>query len=61
MSTNKKIFTVLNKDGILVEEAKTFPCLYDKSSPSYRNRGDVRYVWAEVAEKLEFLEDGKCC
>ena len=57
----KKIFTVLSKDGNLVEEAKKFPCLNDKSSPSYRNRGNVRYVWAEVAEKLEFLEDGKCC
>ena len=38
MSTNKKGFTVLKKDEILAEEVKKFPCLYDKSSRSYRER-----------------------
>ena len=38
MSTNKKGFTVLNKDEILAEEMKTFPCLFDKSSRLYQDR-----------------------
>ena len=42
MSTNNKRFTVLNKDEILAEEVKKFPCLYDKSRRSYRQRDVVR-------------------
>ena len=59
MSTNKKRFTVLNEDEILVEKVKKFRCLYDKSSRSYWDGGVVRNAWVEIAEKLEFLEDGK--
>ena len=55
MSTNKKRFTVLNEAEILAEEVKKFPCLYDKSSCSYRNRGVVRDAWVEVAKKLELV------
>ena len=61
MPTNKKRFTLLNEDEILAEEVKKFPCLYGKSSRSYRDRGVVRNAWVEVAKKLNFLEDGKCC
>ena len=61
MSTNKKRFTALNEDEILTEEVKKFPCCYDKSSCSYRDRGTVRNAWVEVTEKLETLEDVKCC
>ena len=61
LPTNKRRFTVLNEDEILAEEVKKFPCLYDKSSRSYRDRGIIRKAWVEVAKKLEFLEDDKCC
>ena len=44
-----------------LQKVKIFPCLYEESSRSYRNRGLVRNAWVEFAEKLEFLEDGKCC
>ena len=37
-----------------------FPCLYDKSCRLYRDRGVVRNAWVEIAEKLRFLEAGKC-
>ena len=60
MSINKKGFTVLNKDEILTEEVKMFPCLYDKTRRSYRERErDVLgNAWVVVAKKLEFFEDG---
>ena len=58
MSTNKKRFTVLNKDEILAEKVKKCPCLYEKGSRSYRQRDILRNASMEVAEKLEFLEDG---
>ena len=61
LPTNKRRFTVLNEDEILAEEVKKFPCLYDKSGRSYRDRGIIRKAWVEVAKKLEFLEDDKCC
>ena len=61
MSTNQKRFIVLNEGAILAEEVKKFLCLYDKNSCSYRDEGVVRNAWVEVAEKLEFLEDGQCC
>ena len=39
MLTNEKRFTVLNENEIPEEEVEKFPCLYDKSSRSYRDRG----------------------
>ena len=60
MSTNKKRFTVLNENEMLAKEVKKFPC-NDRSSRSYWDRGVVRNAWVKVAEKLEFLEDCKCC
>ena len=53
--------SVLNEDEILARKVKKYPCLYDKSSRSYQDRLVVRNSWVEVAKKLEFLEDGKCC
>ena len=58
MLANKKRFTVLNKDEILAEEVKKFPCLYDKSSCSYWQIDVVKNASVEVTEKLWFLEDG---
>ena len=37
-----KRFTILNEDEIIAEEVKKIPCLSDKSSRSYRDRGVVR-------------------
>ena len=52
MLANKKRFTVLNKDEILAEEVKKFPCLYDKSSRSYQQRDVVKNAWVQLTEKL---------
>ena len=59
--TNKKRFIVLNTDEILAKQVKNFSCIFDKSSRSYQVLGVVRNTWVEVAKKIEFLEDGKCC
>ena len=52
MLKNKNRFTVLNDDEIVAGEVKKFPCLYDKSSHSYLDRGVVKNAWVEVAGKL---------
>ena len=58
---NKERLTVLNEDEIHAEKVKNFPCWYDKSSRWYRGTGVARNAWVEVAKKLAWLEDGKCC
>ena len=60
MTTNKKKFNVLKQDQILAEEVEMFPCLHDKNSRLFQ-RDVIRNAWAEISEKLVFLEDGKCC
>ena len=66
MSTNKKRFIGLNEDEILAEEVKKFPCLYDcmpvclYSSLFVLRQGCRKKCLGADAEKLEFLEDGKC-
>ena len=57
-STNKKRLTVLDEDEIPTGEVKIFPCLYDGSSRSYRDKSIVGNAWVELAEKLEFSEHG---
>ena len=55
----KKRFTFSTEDGELVEHMKRFPCLYNKSAKSYKERHAAKNAWAEVASSLEFVEDGK--
>ena len=43
----------------LSEVVREFPCLYDKSKKEYKDENVVENAWKQVAEKLEFLSDGK--
>ena len=38
---------------------REFPCLYEKSKKEYKDKNVVENAWKQVAEKLEFLRDGK--
>ena len=38
---------------------REFPCLYEKSKKEYKDKNVVENAWKQVAEKLEFLSDGK--
>ena len=45
---------------MLIEQISTYPCLYDKSKISYKQRGVDRNAWSKVAEKLDFIQNGIC-
>ena len=55
----KKCFTSVTEDEEFAEQVKSFPCLYNKSAKSYKERHVVRYGQAEVASNLEFEDHGK--
>ena len=55
----KKGFTSFTEDEEFAEQVKSFPCLYNKSAKSYKERHVVRYGWAEVASNPEFVDDVK--
>ena len=43
-------------EEILMEQIRTYPCLYEKSKMQYKE-GDVnRNAWGKVAEKLDFTQ-----
>ena len=45
-----------------MEQIRTYPCLYDKSKTSYKERDVNRNAWSKVAEKLDFIQNSiyKC-
>ena len=55
---SKKRFTSFTEDEELAEQVKRFPCVYNKSAKSYKEKHVVRNTWAEVTSNLEFVEDG---
>ena len=38
---------------------QTFPCLYGKSKKEYKDKNVVQNAWKEVADQLDFIENGK--
>ena len=51
----KNVSLSLNEDELLSE---SYPCLYDKSSKSYKEKDVMKNAWTNIAEELEFIEDG---
>ena len=41
------------------EEVRNYPCIYDKSKKSYKEKDVVKNAWENVALKLDFLQDGE--
>ena len=54
----KKRFTSFIENQKHSEQGKRFPCLYNKSTKSHKNRHGVRNALPEVASNLEFVEVG---
>ena len=48
----------LNEDELLSEKVRSYPCLYDKSSKSYKEKDVIKNAWTKIAEQLDFIEDG---
>ena len=53
----KKRFSSFTEDEELAKQGKSFPCVYNKSAKSYKEKHVVRNAWAEVTSNLEFVED----
>ena len=49
----------LIEEELLAETVKLYPVLYDKRAPGYKEKGVVFSAWGEVADKLDFAENGK--
>ena len=47
------------EEELLSEKVRNYPVLYDKSHQGYKQKVSVENSWKEVADALEFLEDGK--
>ena len=53
--SDKKSLSIRGEE-VLMEQIRTYPCLYDKSKMSYKE-GDVnRNAWGKVAEKLDSIQ-----
>ena len=61
MSNSKKRNTslTLGKDELLAVTVEKYPCLYDKSRRSQKEKNVVQNTWEFVANELDFVEDGK--
>ena len=46
----------LEEDEILAETVRKFTCLYDKSSPHYKDKRKVANAWRSVTEELGYEE-----
>ena len=49
----------LIEEELLAETVKLYPVLYDKRAPGYKEKDVVFNAWGEVADKLDFVENGK--
>ena len=49
----------LQQEAQLADEVRLFPCLYDKTEKGYKEADVVADAWDRIAEKLDFIEDGK--
>ena len=47
------------EEELLGETAKLYPVLYEKRAPGYKEKDVVFNAWREVADKLDFIENGK--
>ena len=54
----KNVSLSLNEDELLSEKVRSYPCLYDKSSKSYKEKDVVKNGWTKIAEELDFIEYG---
>ena len=61
MSNSKKRNTslTLGNDELLAVAVQKYPCLYDKSHRSHKEKNVVQNAWEAVAEGLGFVEDRK--
>ena len=43
----------------LAEVIRKYPCLYDKSKKEYKDKNVMENTWKEVADQLDFIQNGE--
>lgn len=43
----------------LAEAVRKYPCLYDKSKKEYKDKIVTANAWKEVADQLDFINNGE--
>ena len=56
-NVDKKILN-LKKEELLCEKLGQFPVLFDKSHKGYKEKVALENAWNEVADGLDFIENG---
>ena len=49
----------LEQEEVLAFRVKEYPCLFDKTDKGYKEKDCVANAWKEVADSLEFTENGE--
>ena len=49
----------LEQEEVLDFRVKEYPCLIDKTDKGYKEKDCVANAWKEVADSLEFIENGE--
>ena len=47
----------IQKEELLMEEIRSYLCLFDKSKMSFKEHDVNRNAWSKVAEKLNFIQN----
>jgi len=55
----EKRFSSLLEEEKLTEKIRSYPALYNKSHKGYKERDAISNAWKEVADGLDFIENGK--
>lgn len=58
MADKKKKLSI-DQEEKLAFQVKRFPCLFDKTDKGYKEKDCVANCWNEVADSLDFIENGK--
>ena len=56
--SSKKFLSLLQEEK-LTEKLRNYPILYDKSLKGYKERDAVTNAWKEIADALDFVDNGK--
>ena len=56
---NQHFYNMASQDENLAETVRSFPCLYQKNLPEFKDKKKKEQAWISVAETMG-LENGRC-
>ena len=55
----RRVALTIQENEELSIAIKKYPCLYDKSKKEYKDKIVTANAWKEVADELDFINDGE--